>query len=94
MRPLTAINGFLLGSCVAITISLMLVLVVFLVLGDEYPRLRAEFRPLAGSLAVFLAMTIVSAGSFYTLLTRHRLRWAAQVALWLGIAATGLYFWP
>ena len=88
------ITGILLGSCLAISISLALVLIVFLVLGDEYPRLQHEFRPLLVSLAIFLGMTIISAGSFYSLLIRHRARWAAQVAMWFGIVATCWYYLP
>ena len=94
MRPLTMITGILLGSCLAISVSLALVLVVFLVLGDEYPRLQHEFRPLLISMIIFLGMTIISAGSFYSLLTRHRARYAAQALMWLGFAATGWYYWP
>jgi len=44
MRPLTAIIGILLGSCAAISISLAAVLFVFLVLGDDYPRLRVSMH--------------------------------------------------
>ena len=44
MRPLTAVNLIILGSCFAITFSLGAVLIVVLVLGEEYPRLQAEFR--------------------------------------------------
>ena len=40
MRPLTMITGVVLGSCLAISVSLALVLIVFLLPGDEYPRLR------------------------------------------------------
>ena len=88
------ITGILLGSCLAISVSLALVLIVFLVLGDDYPRLQHEFRPLLISMTIFLGMTIISAGSFYSLLTRHRGRYAAQALMWLGFAATGWYYWP
>ena len=94
MRPLTAITGILLGSCLAITVSLALVLVVFLVLGQDYPRLQHEFGPLTISLFIFLGLTVISAGSFYALLIHHRARWLAQAAMWLGLAATGWYYWP
>ena len=94
MRPLTMITGILLGSCLAISVSLALVLVVFLVLGDEYPRLQHEFRPLLGSLAIFLGMTTISAGSFYSLLVRHPARFLAQGLMWLGFAGTTWYYWP
>lgn len=88
------ITGILLGSCLAISVSLALVLIVFLVLGDDYPRLQHEFRPLLISLIIFLGMTIISAGSFYSLLTRHRARYVAQALMWLGFAGTTWYYWP
>ena len=94
MRPLTMITGILFGSCAAITISLALVLIVFLLLGDEHPRLQHEFRPLVSSLLIFLGMTAISAASFYSLLIGHRARFVAQGLLWLGLLGTGWYYWP
>ena len=94
MRPLTMITGILLGSCLSISISLALVLIVFLVLGDEYPRLQHEFRPLLASMTIFLVMTMISATSFYSMVTGHRGRYLAQGLMWLGLAATTWYYWP
>ncbi len=94
MRPLMAVNLIILGSCFAITFSLAAVLMVVLVLGNEYPRLQAEFDPLLQSLLVFLAMTTISAASFYGLVITHRLRFWAQGAMWLGLLATGWFYWP
>ncbi len=94
MRPLTMITGILLGSCAAITISLALVLIVFLLLGDEHPRLQHEFRPLLTSMLIFLGMTAISAASFYSLLIGHRARIAAQGMMWLGLLGTAWYYWP
>ena len=94
MRPLTAINGILLGSCVAISVSLAAVLVIFLFLGDDYPRVQNEFNALVTSLLIFLGMTAISAASFYTLLVNHRYRLIAQAALWGGVVATTLYYLP
>ena len=88
------ITGILLGSSAAITISLGLVLIVFLLLGDDYPRLQHEFRPLVSSMLIFLGMTAISATSFYSLLIGHRLRYAAQALLWLGLLGTAWYYWP
>lgn len=88
------ITGILLGSCAAITISLALVLVVFLWLGDDYPRLEHEFRPLLSSMLIFLGMTAISAASFYSLLIGHRARYAAQALMWLGLLGTAWYYWP
>ena len=94
MRPLTMITGILLGSCLAIFVSLALVVIVFLVLGDDYPRLQHEFRPLLISMTIFLGMTIISAGSFYSLIIRHRARFLAQALMWCGFAGTTWYYWP
>ncbi len=94
MRPPTAVNLIILGSSFAITFSLAAVLIVVLVLGDEYPRLQSEFDPLLESLFVFLGMTTISAASFYSLVIKHRLRFWAQLAMWLGLLATGWFYWP
>jgi hypothetical protein len=94
MRPLTVITGIVLGSCVSITVSLAAVLFIFLVLGDDYPRLDVEFGALTASLLIFTAMTTISALSFYGLIIRHPWRAAAQVLMWLGLIAIGSYYWP
>ncbi|MBT8068294.1 MAG: hypothetical protein KJO09_13715 [Gammaproteobacteria bacterium] len=94
MRPLHAVTLIILGSCFAIAFSLGAVLIVVLVLGDEYPRLQAEFRPLLRSFILFLGMTSVSAASFYGLVIAHRWRYWAQGGMWLGLVMTGWYYWP
>lgn len=94
MRPLTVINGIFFGSCLSIAVSLGFVVIVFLIIGTDHPRLQAEYRPLTSSLAIFLGMTAISGASFYSLLINHRLRWAAQALLWAGLGATGWYYWP
>lgn len=94
MRPLTVITGFVMGTCVSIAVSLLFVLIVFTIIGDDYPRVQHEFGPLTKSLGIFTAMTIISVGSFYALVVHHPARYAGQVALWLGVLATGWYYWP
>lgn len=94
MRPLTVIVGILLGSCLAISVSLGGVLFVFFVLGDRYPRLQHEFQPLLAAILIFSGMTIISGASFYTLLTGHRLRYRAFVLLLIGLAATIWHYVP
>ena len=94
MRPLTVLTGILLGSCLAITLSLAAVLLVFLVLGDDYPRVRHEFAPLVRSTLIFFGMTAISGASFYSLLIKHPARsWLIALML-TGLAATGLYYLP
>lgn len=94
MRPLTVLTGFVLGSCVSIAVSLAAVLVMFLFLGDDYPRLQYEFRGLVASFLIFLGMTAISALSFYLMVKGHRYRHPAQAALWLGVLGVGYFYWP
>jgi hypothetical protein len=94
MRPLTVITGILLGSSLSIAFSLAAVLVIFTILGDDYPRLDHEFGPLLVSFSIFTAMTTISAASFYALVKHHPARWMAQACMWAGFALTGFYYWP
>lgn len=94
MRPLTAVTLIILGSCLAITVSLGAVIIIVLVLGDEYPRLQNEFSALLESLGIFFNMTVISAVSFYTSLKTHKARFWSQAVMWLGLLTTGWYYWP
>ena len=94
MRPVSVITLIILGSCFAITVSLAAVIVVVLVLGDEYPRLQHEFVALRNSFFLFLGMTAISTLSFYALLKKHAARYWVQAAMWVGLVLTGAYYWP
>ncbi len=94
MRPLTVITGFVLGTCVSITFSLVAVLIMFLVLQGEHPRLTAEFEAMLASLGLFSVMTVISALSFYGQLIRHKWRAVGQVFMWAGVVLVGVYYWP
>ena len=94
MRPIAAVTLIVLGSCFAIMLSLAAVIIVVLVLGDEYPRLQHEFDPLLSSFIIFAGMTTISAMSFYALLTEHAARYWSQGAMWAGLLLTGWYYWP
>lgn len=94
MRPLMVINGFLLGSCLSIALSLAMVLAVFLVIGIDHPRLRGEIQPLTLSLLIFLGMTALAALSFYAVAKTRPWRWPALAATLSGLAATVWYYWP
>lgn len=94
MRPFTVITGILLGSCLAITVSLAAVVFVFFILGQDHPQVRHEFTLLVHSVLIFLGMTVVSAMSFYTLLKNHRARFWAVAIMLTGLAATVWYYLP
>lgn len=94
MRPLTVLTGFLLGSSLSITLSLAAVIVVFVILSDDYPRLAHEFDALLQSSLVFLVLTGISAMSFYSLVKDRADRWWWQGAMWLAIGLAGVWLWP
>lgn len=94
MPPLAIITGILLGSCAAIGGALLIVLFLFYLLADEYPRLAAEYGGLVRSTGIFLSMTVICAISFVGLVRRRTWRWFAQTAMWAGVAFTVLYYLP
>lgn len=94
MQPLTVITGILLGTSAAIAAGLTVVLFLFLILADDHPRLAVEFGPLRISTVIFLVMTAVCALSFLGLVRQTRWRWLAQTAMWIGLAATVMYYLP
>jgi hypothetical protein len=91
---MAVLTGILLGSFLSITVSLAAVLIVFLILGDEYPRLAHEFGALVASALIFLALTAISGASFYALIRDRRSRWWWQAAMWLSVALAVLWFLP
>ena len=94
MRPIAAVTLIILGSCFAIMVSLTAVIIIILVLGDEYPRLQHEFDPLQSRLALFVGITSISTASVFALLKNHAARYWAQAAMWGGLFLTGFYYWP
>ncbi len=94
MHPLTVVTGVLLGSSFSIMVSLSAVMIIYLILGDDYPRVAHEFSALIESTLIFLGLTTISGLSFYSLVKRLASRWWLQVALWATLAATTFYYWP
>lgn len=94
MRPINVVTLIVLGSSFAIMVSLTAVLIVVLVLGDEYPRLQREFPGLSSSLLLFVGMTAISAASFYGLWKNHPAQYWGQAGMWGAVALTGWYYWP
>ena len=94
MRPLTVLIGIILGSTVAIALGLTMVLIVFLILGNQEPQLRAEFRPLLQSAAVFTGLALIAAASFTGSLRQLQWRRWAIGALWAGLIMVTWFYWP
>jgi hypothetical protein len=93
VRPLTILNGIVLGSAAATTFGLGATLVVFLVLSGETPRFREETPLLAGYLAIFVGLTAVAAISFIGQARETSWRRWAQAALWVLLAALAAIYW-
>ncbi len=93
-RPFTVLLGIILGTLFAIVFCTLIVGLVFWILSDEEPRLAAEVGSLIEIVWIFAVLTIFAAGSFIGSLRRAGWRYAAMAALWLGILATGWYYWP
>lgn len=94
MRPIAAIALIILCSSLAITVSLSAVIIIVLVLGEEYPLLQHEFGDFLSSLLLFVVMTIISAPSFFAVTKNHSAWLPAQTTMWLGVCAVGWYFCP
>lgn len=94
MQPLTIVTGILLGSCVAITLGLAVVLFLYLIVGADQPSIQREFGPLGASLALFTGMTVLAAAAFYGTLKEKAWKWPALLALLTGVVLTGFYYWP
>jgi hypothetical protein len=94
MSPLAVLTAIIMGSAVTITIGLALVIVVFLALSGDHPRLAREYWSLLRSFALFLALSLVAGYAFVGTLRRSRWLRATQAATWLTLAVIGWYYWP
>ena len=94
MRPITVLNGIIMGSCGSIFIGIAVTLVIFLVLGPENPSLERELRPLSLHAVLFLALTGLSTWAFVGQLLLKSWRWWAQVAMLAAVGGAVFYLLP
>ena len=94
MSPLAALTAILMGSAVAITTGLLMVLAVYGILGSDYPRLMAEIPSLLRSLGLFGVLTAVSVAAFIGAVRYRSWRRYAQVGTYVWIAVIVLAYWP
>jgi uncharacterized transporter YbjL len=94
MRPFTVLIGILLGSSASISFGLAGVLIVFSVLAREHPELSREMPQLIGSLAAFVVLTTVSAGSFLGQAQSRPWRGWAHLATAICLCGVVLLYWP
>ncbi len=94
MNPLTVVTGIMLGSAASIAAGLGVVMLIFVLLAGEHPQVSAEIGSLMTSAVMFLAMTIVCAASFISLVKNHSWWWIAQIGMWAGLGLIVVYFLP
>jgi hypothetical protein len=94
MQPIAVITGIFLGSAFAIASGLGVVLFIYWLLMDDYPRLQSEMPILLESCAIFTVLTVICAVSFLGVLKLRPWRWLAQLAMWAGILGIAYYYWP
>jgi hypothetical protein len=94
MFPFTVILGILMGSLAAIAFGLAVVAFIFWLLQDQAPRVADEMPLLLRSAGIFTLLAATAALSFVGTLRRKTWRYATLLSLWLGLVATGWYYWP
>lgn len=94
MRPITVLNGIIMGSCGSIFLGVAVTLVIFLFLGPDEPRLQRELGPLTLYAGMFAVLTALSAWAFLGQLLLKRWRWWAQGVLLAAIAGAVFYLLP
>ena len=94
MRPMAVLIGIIMGSAVALTVSLTMSGIVFLLLPEYSARLASERLPLLKGLLWSWSLAAVSAASFIGELRGRRWRFASQLVLAAMLAALGWIYWP
>lgn len=94
MKPLTVLLGIVLGSAVALAVSLAMTGVVFMLLPEYSARLQGEKLPLLKALAWSWSIATVAGASFIGELRGRAWRRPAQILLLLLLAALAWRYWP
>jgi hypothetical protein len=94
MKPLGFLTGVVLGSSASIALVLAMVIVVFAFSAAGRAEIGHEFPAMLAAAGLFGALAGVAGAAFVGLARNRRWRWAAQAAMWIGIAAVGWYYWP
>ena len=94
MSPLAILTGIIMGSAITMTVGLAMVLIVFVVLAGEHPRLGTEAYRLLASFGLFLSLALVSSAAFWGVLRKRPWMWVAQAATWLAVVAIARFYWP
>jgi len=86
--------GIIMGSSIALTLSLTMSAIVFLLLPEYSARLASERLPLLKGLLWAWSLTAVSSSSFIGELRDRRWRYGTQLLLAAMLLALGWIYWP
>lgn len=94
MQPLTVVLGIVLGSVFSIAFGLAIVWFIFGMRQAEDARFALELPEVARATVLFTAVTVVSAFAFVGSLKAAPWRVWPILAMLLGLAGIGSYYWP
>jgi hypothetical protein len=94
MRPMAVLVGIIMGSALALTVSLTMSAIVFLLLPEYSARLASERMPLLRALLWGYSLSAVSAASFIGELRGLSWRYGTQAVLAAMLAALVWMYWP
>jgi hypothetical protein len=94
MRPMAVLVGIIMGSAVALTASLSMSAIVFLLLPEYWGRLASERWPLIKGLLWAWSLTAVASASFIGELRDRPWRFGTQAVLAAMLTALGWIYWP
>ena len=94
MRPMAVLIGIIMGSAIALTASLTMSAIVFLLLPEYSARLTPERLPLLKGLLWSWSLAALGGASFVGELRHLRWRYATELALAVMLAALGFIYWP
>lgn len=95
MRPISVLNLIILGSCLAISICLVVVWGILTLTAMDpalAERVGPELRALPRHIGLFVPLTIISAVSFLAMIKEKPSRWVWQLAMWISLCALGFYY--
>ncbi len=94
MRPMAVLIAIIMGSAIALTVSLTMSAIVFMLLPEYSARLASERLPLMRALLWGWSLASVAGVSFVGELRGWRWRYATQVLLAAMLVTLGWVYWP
>ena len=94
MRPMAVLIGIIMGSAIALTASLSMSAIVFVLLPEYSARLAPERWPLLKGLLWAYSLTGVGVASFVGELRQRPWRRYTEAALAAMLTALAVIYWP